>query len=196
MNTKTATYNATDVYETWVDNLLKENKTFWTRSSLAKKRKREFIFTKNNKVVGSPIEVMSFTRWYKIVSLYFLLARKEVIKGRRIRLGYRLGAIRARTISRNFKNKQINWNETKKQPLVLDPVTKKMKRQRIIYHTSETYSRIAWEKLGSITNETYYKFVPSQGTKARGGFKQEFKTALKENPLLETQYKQCINELI
>lgn len=193
MNKATATYNASDIFQSWIDMMLNENPNYWTKRCTPKKRTREYLYRARNNTTE---EVMSFTRWNKIVQVYFLMARQEVVKGKRLRLGHRLGAIRARTVSRNFKNKQVNWGETMKQPFITDPVTGKRKRERIIYHTSETYSRIAWERLRSIPNETYYKFVPSQGGKNRGGFQRDFINALKENPLLHTQYKQYINELI
>lgn len=193
MNKATATYNASDVYEKWVDQLLKINPDYWTKASVRKKRRREFVYRKNRDQV---IEVMTFTRWLKIVHIYFLMARQEVIKGRRVKLGHRMGAIRARRISRNFKNKQVNWAETMKQPYTINPETGRRKYERMIYYTSETYCRIAWERLGSIPNETIYKFVPSQGGKERGGFRRDFVMALNANPLLQTQYKQYIDELI
>lgn len=195
MNKKTATHNASDVYNAWIIQMIQENPDFWIKYSKAKKRKNEFLYKKSLQK-DEVIEVMSFTRWLRIIELYFLLARKAVIEGERVKLDHRLGGIRARTISRNFKKKSINFNETRKQPKVFDPITNRWHREKIIYFTSDTYSKIAWEKLGSITNETLYKFIPSQGNKARGGFKQEFKMALKANPLLPTKFKQCINELI
>lgn len=194
MNKKTATHNASDVYNAWITQMLEENPDLWTKYSKATERRHEFVYKMNQK--DEPIEVMSFARWRRIVQIYFLLARKAVIEGKRVKLGHRLGAIRARTISRNFKKKKIDFNETRKQPYVIDPITGRRHRAKIIYFTSDTYSKIAWEKLGSITNETLYKFVPSGGSKARGGFKEEFKTAMRENPLLSAQFKQCIDELI
>jgi hypothetical protein len=205
MNKNTATHYPSDIYEKWVDKFLQENPDCWSGSSRQKKRKREFIYRSQDikirkKKLNQGKEVvteMSFSRWLKIIEVYYLLARKDIINGRKVSLGHRLGRIRARTVSRNFKNKQINWVETKKQPLIPDPnIPGKLKRERIIYHTSETYCRIAWEKLRNIPNESVYKFIPSGEGANKGGFKKEFKTALKENPLLKTQYKQCINELI
>lgn len=206
MNKKTSTYYPGDVYEKWVDKFLQENPDYWAGACRSKKRKREFIYRSQNirKDKGNKpnqgkevVTEMSFSRWLKIVEVYYLLARKDIIQGKKVSFGYRLGRIRARTVSRNFKNKQINWVETKKQPLIPNPDKPgKLKRERVIYFTSETYSKIAWEKIRSIPNEAMYKFVPSGGGKRRGGFKNEFKTALNENPLLAKQYKQFINELI
>lgn len=194
MNKNKSTYNSTDVYEALIKELMRDNPDFWVKGSKKKKRKIEFLY-RDNKKNKEVEEVINFTRWLKIINLYYLLGRKKVIQGERFKLGHRLGAIQARTIARNFKKKSINWSETKKQPLITDPVTGKQKRARIVHHTSETYSRIAWEKLRSIPNEKLYQFVPSQGSMTRGGFKQEFKMALKNNPLLQTQYKQFTHEL-
>lgn len=205
MSKARATYRPSDIYEKWVDQFLEDNPDCWTVHSKSTHRKREFIYkskdiklAKNKRDQGKEvITIMSFARWLKIIKVYYLSARKEVIAGKAVRLGHRLGRIRARTISRNFKKKSINWHETKKYPLIPDPdAPHKLKREKVVYFNSDKYSRIAWERLKSIPNEATYKFVPSGGTKQRGGFKQEFKTALKDNPALASQYKQFINELI
>lgn len=193
MNKKTATHNPSDVYEAFAQIILNENPEAWPKHSRIKKRKNNQIFV--HKKIGEVEEVISIERWLRIVNLYYLLARRKVIAGEKFRFGHRLGIIQARTVSRNFKNKQVNWAETKKQPMVIDPVTGKKKRARVIYHTSETYSRIAWEKLGAITNERVYKFKPSKGNRSGKGFSGEFCAALKADPLLQTKYKQFINEL-
>ena len=199
MNKTSATYNASDVWEVWLDMMLKQNPEYWTIPNRKSKRKRGHLYRARKRrkdPVALPHEVMNAARWFAIVNLYYLMARKEVIKGRRIRLGHRLGAIQAKRISRNFRNKQVNWGETMKQPYTINPETGRRKFEKMIYHTSETYCRIGWERLFSIKNETYYEFIPCQGGRNSGGFKREFITSLKENPLLETQYKQCTHELI
>lgn len=193
MNKKTATYNPSDVYEAFAQLILAENPDAWPKHSRRKKRKNNQIFQKKSRTEVE--EIISIERWLKIINLYYLMARKKVIAGERFSFGHRLGAIQARTVSRNFKNKQVNWDETKKQAIIVDPITGKTKRERVIYHTSETYSRIAWERLGSLTNERSYKFRPSKGNRSGKGFTGEFCAALRENPLLETKYKQFINEL-
>lgn len=193
MHKTTVTLHASDVYQLFVDELLKEHPNYWTKDSRQKKRKREFIYRKRKEPTVET--VMTFERFHKILQVYFTLAKKKVIEGKMLKLGHRLGVIRARTISRSFKNRKVDWVETKKQPLVIDPVTGKMKRAQVIYFDSDTYSRIAWEKMRRISNISLYKFVPSQGGKNSGGFKFEFKQALKNDPLLETRYKQFVNEL-
>jgi hypothetical protein len=195
MNKTATTYNATDVWEVWVDQFLKDNPGCWPKASVAKKRRREYIYRHNLKNKATE-EVMTFTRWLRIIHTYYLIARKEIVKGKRIRFGHRLGAIQARTVARNFKNKQIDWEKTLKQPYTINPETGRRKFEKMIYHTSPTYSKIAWEKLYSIKHVPYYKFSPSQGGKNRGGFQRDFITALRENPLLETQYKQYRDELL
>jgi hypothetical protein len=193
MNKTTATHNSKDVYESYARKLL-GYEGYWAKYDRKKKHKMGSIcrLGKNKTVV----EVISLDRWAKITKLYFLLARRRVIQGETLKLGHRLGVLRARTVARNFKNKQVNFHETKKQPLIEDPITGKMKRAKIIYFNSDTYSRIAWEKARQLPNERIYKFIPSQGTNSRGGFKQEFKAALKADPLLETRYKQFTHELL
>lgn len=193
MNKKTATHNPSDIYEAFAQILLAEDPESWPKHSREKKRKNNQICRRKGE--RETEEVISIERWLKIINLYYLMARKKVIAGERFKFGHRLGAIQARTVSRNFKNKQVNFNETKKQPIIVDPVTGKTRREKVIYHTSETYSRIAWERLGSITNERIYNFKPSKGNRSGKGFTGEFSAAIKADPLLETKYKQFINEL-
>lgn len=190
MNKKTATHNASDVYKAFVQKLLQDNPEYW---AIAKRGEPISVWRKGpNKTV---VEVISQTRWMLIVNTYFMMARKKVIAGGRFNLGHRLGAIQARTVTRSFHNKQINWQETLKQPIIDDPVTGKKKRAKIIYHMADRYSRIAWEQLKTIANETYYKFKPSKGNSTGKGFAREFSAALKADPLLEFKYKQFNNEL-
>lgn len=190
MNKKTATYNASDVYRAFVEEFIKNNPDHWKGF---KGDRTPNIYKKGPN--DTVIVVMTQARWMKIVNLYYLMARKKVIAGERFNLGHRLGAIQARTIARNFNNKQIDWAETKKQPWVIDETTGKRKRARIVYHMSDEYSRIAWEKLGSISNETFYKFKPCKGNAVGKGFAREFSAALKADPLLARKYKQHRDEL-
>lgn len=191
MNKQRTTFNASDVYQLFVKQLLAENPEYWAgRSSY--RQPYAFVYKKQGNEV---VTVMSRKKWMTIVKTYYLLARKKVINGERLVLGHRLGAVCARTISRNFKNKQINFNETRKQPMVLDPVTGKMHREKIIYFTEDEYSRVKWERLGSITNERMYKFSPCKGRSAGKGFTGEFSTANKQDKLLARKYKQFTDEL-
>lgn len=192
MNKQTSTFNATDVYSKLVDKLLRENPTWW---SISKGTKTRSVMRKlGNGIVQ---EVISQKRFMQVINLYYLVARKKIIRGESVRISHRLGIIQARTIQRNFNNKQVNWAETKKQPFVTDPVTGKVKRARVIYHMEDTYSRIGWErpKGGGIANEIYYQFKPAQGNSAGKGFTGEFSAALKADPLLQFRYKQFNDEL-
>lgn len=191
MNKKTATHNPSDVYNTYVKHLLKQHPEYW--ATMKNGAKTYTVWRKGRS--GVVVEVISQQRFMKIVNLYYLLARRKVIAGGRFNLGHRLGAIQARTISRTFSNKSIDFNETKKQPLITDPVTGKQKRAKIIYHTSDEYSRIAWESMKCIPNEKMYVFKPCSGNGIGKGFTGEFSVALKTDSLLARKYKQFTDEL-
>jgi hypothetical protein len=196
MNKDKTTYNSADLYQYFVQELLKNNPNYWSKKTNGRRKSRipnAYIYTKQN---GQVIEVFSFSRWTEVVKLYHLLGRKKVIDGHPLPLGANLGDILGRTISRFHGKKAINFSETKKQPMVLDPETGKMKRERIIYYDSDTYCRIAWKKLKRITNERIYKFQAAQGNAPGKGFTGEFSTALREDPILYTRFEQKLTDLI
>lgn len=201
MNRKTATHNTPDIYQVLVDKILAANPGYWTRQirpgSMGPGPSRNhipraYIYAKTGNGVK---EIMSATRHTAILKLYYLLARKQIIEGKSLKLDCNLGRILARTLSRFHGNKRIDWHNTKKQPLVLDQETGKMKYAKIIYFTSDTYCRVVWKKQGKIANESLYQFRPSKGNRAGKGFAGEFSTALKENPLLKTKFEQHTRDL-
>lgn len=200
MNKTTATHNTPDIYQALVDQLMKDHPDYWTRTQKENENKkmtrphvpRAFVYVKTSNSVK---EVISSTRHTAIIKLYFMLAREKVIRGEVLQLGQRLGKIRARRLTRYHGRKYIDWNQTKKQKKITDPVTGKIKYEKIIYFTSDTYCRVVWKKLGQIMNESLYTFVPSKGNRAGKGFKGQFSTALKENALLANKFEQQTRDI-
>lgn len=195
-NSEKVTFNATDVWLAYVRYLLDEHPDWWSTYS----RKKRMTGAVYRKVVRGGVpgveEVISFDRFMAIIKTYYLQAREHVIKGEVFHLGHSLGRIAARTISRNFKNRKVNFYETKKQPKVWDEEKQRWRPEKIIYYTNDEYSRIAWEKLSKLPNEKSYKFTPSRGNKTGKGFARAFSAALKMDPLLARKYKQYTTELL
>lgn len=185
------TFGIKDIYIAMATKLLKENPEYWAKKDRSSSVKYGYIYTKRGDRV---VEVMSYRRFMKVVRRYFTFARKRVIAGMSVNLGSNLGRVQARCITRNFKKKVINWEATMARPKELDVATGKMKR-KMVYFVNDTYSRIKWEQLGKIANESVYKFYPSGGNRPGKGFKREFSTALHQDPLLERKFKQFKNGL-
>ena len=180
---KPKTYLSKDVYIAYATRLLKENPEYWSKYNRPRVMSHYWIYVKRkNKVV----EVMNFDRWLSIIKTYVTKSMSCIIEGETLVLGHNLGRIAGKHIERNHENKQVNWEETRKQPKILSPVTGKMIPERFIYFTEDYYPRIGWFKTKKLTNETVYEFSPTSGKR---GFKTTFSKAHRENPLLKFRYQ-------
>lgn len=174
-----ATYTCKEVYKTYAAKLIEDNPKYWG----------EFKYRISNGVVykrikNTVIEVMSYPRFKEIIDKYFERARFYIIEGYELNLGNDLGKIAARRVERNFKNKQINYHETAKQPKKEDG-----KPVQIIYHNEPDWCRIGWKKTSKIRNIRDYAFAPTPHDGKGKGFKYEFNQALKNNSLLRYRYE-------
>jgi hypothetical protein len=190
MNKLGTTFGAKDIYIEMAEKILKNNPEYWSKKDKPSKVKHGFIYAKRNNVV---VEIMSYRRFMKVIKKYFILARKRVTAGHTINLGSKLGRITPMTIARNFKNKVVNWKATKAKPKV--PNEHGVLKRKMVYYTSDTYSRVKWEKYSKVPNQSVYTFDPCGGNGPGKGFKGEFSTALIQNPLLEKKFKQYKNDL-
>lgn len=163
---------------------------YWSKFNTSRGISHFWIYTRVRLATGQwkVVEVINYDRWLKIMETYFLIARKHIISGEALNLTSRLGYIEPRHIERSHENKQVNFPETARQPKVWDPVAEKMKAAIVIYHTDDTYARIAWRKLKQLPGERSYEFIPCHGDKEGNGFKQQFSQANKQNPALKTTY--------
>lgn len=176
-------YLLKDVYVAYAIKLLKENPEYWSRYNRPMAMSHYWIYVKKkNKVV----EVINFNRWLNIINTYIAKGMAHIIDGDVFILGHNLGKIAGKHIERNHKNKQVNWEETRKQPRVLNPVTGRMIPEKFIYFTEDSYARIGWFKTKKLTNETVYEFAPTFGKK---GFKAAFSRANRQNQMLKFKYQ-------
>jgi hypothetical protein len=134
--------------------------------------------------------LMTYTRWYNIMSVFFEQAKVCIIQGQRLYMRT-AGFIYAKRIERNFRNKQINWQATNAQPKVFDTAKQKMVPKYKVYFTEPDYCRIGWLK--GARSRASVKFEPTHSSstsskRTRKGFKQQFSQALQQNPALKFKY--------
>jgi len=123
-----------------------------------------------------------------VLDVYFTKARECIIQGEALNIGNGVGYIQAMHIERNHENRQVNWAETKKQPLV-DNGDGTKRYERIIYFTEDSYIRIGWVRVNKLRNEQTYEFDPSKEQRKGGrGFKDVFVAANQANPNLKLKY--------
>lgn len=181
--TKPKVHTMKDVYSDYAEELLRKHPEWWGKYSRTCRLKNAFIYTMNSK--GKPVLKMSWPMWKDITGAFYHKAKFAIIQGETLRLGANLGKIQISRIERNFAKPVVDWPSTQKENL-RDENGKLIK----IYYTNEDYCRISWKKNREIPNETMYTFDPATRNMATGkGFKGEFATALKENPLLKYRYK-------
>lgn len=168
-----------DAYIVFAQKLLAENPSYW--SVYAKRVKHYFIFKQSDN--GKVVEVMSYYRYKDIIATYFRGATKYIIDGDALVLGNNLGRIAGRRVERNFKNKQVNWEATRKM------WEEKGEKKGLVYWLDDEWVRIGWTKTGKLKNRFLYEFKPAEGNSTGRGFKLEFSQANKENPLLKLRYE-------
>lgn len=177
--TKPRTYTTKDVYKAYAKQMLKDDPTLWGKYD--RKMMNYYVYRQDGTTV---VEVMSYPRYRKIVEAYFLRAQDYIIQGETLSLGNNLGKIAGRRCERNHKNKQVNWEKTKKL------WESKGERKGLVYFTDDDWCRIGWNKPGKIKNEKWYRFTPAEGNSGSDiGFKKAFSTANLQNPLLKLKYK-------
>ena len=175
-------YTSGEIYEAYVQKLLKENPTWWPKYEKKLKRKNCYIYAKEN---GKVVLKMSWLLWKEVIERYFHAAKYSIIAGETFRLGNNLGKIRGARIERDFSKPRIDWPATFKEG-IKDENGRFVK----IFRTDEDYCRIEWVKCGMITNESCYIFTPAgKNTVANTGLKVEFSKALINDPLLKYKLK-------
>lgn len=163
---------------------------YWTKfNKKARWGSHYWVYTK--KVVGGRhrvVEVISYKRFMKMLDVYFTKARDFIIAGYGLKIGAGVGNIQGMHVERNHKNRKINWNETKKQPLI--DVGNGMKSYaKKIYYTDDSWVRIGWARTNTVRNERTYTFAPCSEESADGdGFKDIFTRAHHADPLLKLKY--------
>lgn len=179
-----------DIWQAYVKKLLKEDLNRYTRYE--KRRSNHAVYVDIN---GTKTTVMTYSKFRKILEHFFDKAKREVINGGALVLPGGLGRILVKRVERDFRKKnqiKIDWNKTKKQPLIEDPdVPGKLKYEKHIYNTQPDWLRISWIKSKAMVVENIgvYKFSPTNANKERGtGFKLELTAANNADPFLKYKY--------
>lgn len=187
---KPRTWNPRDMYQEYAKYILANDPQCWGKYNTSAGRKNYWIY----KTIGKGdktrvVEVMNYARWKAMMLAYFESAKIRIIEhGEGLSLGGHLGMIRAKRCERNHLNKQVNFLETAKRPKVWDEQKQKMVPDKLVFWVDADYIQIGWKKYKYRTNEKYYEFEPSSGDDAKG-FKDQFSTANKLNPLLKFCYQ-------
>lgn len=181
------------MYQRYVDKLLSENPTWWTRYDSHKKIKRGHVYAKEgNKVVLK----ISWGFYREITCRFYHEAKAAIIQGETLNLGSYLGKLNAARVQRDFRKPTLDYGETMRLK-ILGPDNKFVK----VYHTSDDYCRISWRKCRfrvkdtkiryyPVQNVAYYRFTPSNENMInKKGFKAEFKKALHADPDLKYRYR-------
>lgn len=150
MNRGLKTHTLIDIYVWYIEKVLRENPTFYTKSDQSMKMKG--IHSIYHKVKGEEVMYMSYLWFRKIIERHNTLARSEITQGRCFSLGAGLGYLRARRVERNFATPTVNVVATvhyrKAHP---------EKGKVLVYRMTPDYVRIAWHK-GVIKNGSIYEF--------------------------------------
>jgi hypothetical protein len=176
---KPRTYTCKDVYKEYAKSLLRDNPTWWGKYD--KRLLNYYVFRQEGTRV---IEVISYPRFRTIIETWFKGAQNYIINGEVLTLGNNLGRIAGRMVERNFKNKQPDWKKT------YEMWEKKGERKGLVYHLSEDWVRIGWNKPGKIRHEHFYRFTPAEGNSVSDiGFKKAFSISNASDPTLKLRYQ-------
>lgn len=143
----------------------------------------------NHTIYKGNREVTSYTIFAEVMGTFFSLAKEAICQGQTLVLKSRLGNIRARRVERNHKTKTINYARTAQQPKVYSEEKEKWLPSRIIYHTSDDWCRIGWNRnKATPSSQLLYEFKPAKDLRSGKGFNQMLSKALNENPYLKYKF--------
>lgn len=189
------TYHVRDIWQKYVLQLLAVNKDWSTGCNphATKGARANFYVYRpydkfDTKLKNKKVEVINYQQFSDIVTDYFERAKEAVVQGEVLNLKHRLGKVCMTRVQRNFQRKTVNFHRTMQYPLVQDPVTGNMKREKIVYMIDEEWFKVTWIKTRSTKNEVFYEFVPAKRLKSGKDFVSMRSAALKANPRLKYKY--------
>lgn len=98
-------------------------------------------------------------KYKQVIYACFKQIVDEILEGKSVKLGQKLGEVAVKKIKRNFKEgkkPRVNWEETMK--------LKKEGIKKVVYYTDNWYYRFYWKKKScQVPNKTVYSFVPTKG---------------------------------
>jgi hypothetical protein len=109
-------------------------------------------------------------------------------------MGFNLSTLSIMRIKRNYKNPQVNWNESNKYKEELleagESIYSKDNPDGIkwfIYHDEDWYCRFYWKKsFCKVPNKSAYRFIATRG---KQGNKKKLKDHLGQNEINYLKYK-------
>ena len=172
-------HHVIDMYKEYVRKQLESNSRLYTVYDRVLCIKGLHLLCKKN-YQGQEEIVMSYTIFRSILEKCNSLIIQAILTGEKFYFGHSLGYIEGSRIERNFEKKKVNYKATK---LLRESSGNP---EAVVYHTDNTYCRIAWKKLRTLANSVVYEFTPAKHVK------NTFSTTLTSNPSLQflfTLYK-------
>lgn len=188
MKQESKTHHLEDMWKVYANRILNKNPHWFGKTH--NKIENFYLYqevTNKKDGVKKFVLMFSYERFRRIIETYFDLAKEYIIEGYALDLTHYLGKLAMRTVERNYKNRKIDFNKTKKQPIIVGEDGIK-RRAKIIYHIAEDWCRVGWHKYGMLKNETVYQFSITKNLKSGKGFNQMIIKALTEQPELKNQY--------
>jgi DNA gyrase/topoisomerase IV subunit A len=146
--------------------------------------------------------ILSYKEYKEIILLNNKYITDEIINGKTFIVSFQVGFIEGRYIERNHKNRKVDFGKTnkRKKELLASGVKEEELYHKdnnpngikyISYFIDDDYATIAWNK-GALRNISVYSFKPSTSNSTKGGFKNRFSIAQKNNPSLKRKYPKII----
>lgn len=144
------------------------------------------------------IKVIDYKVYKKIISVHNKTLQDYILLGHSYRFIENLGYLYMKCVDRNYKNKKVDFNATRKRKKSLlsqgvlesdlyhSEKNPEGKIKYAVYFTDPDWIRLGWRK-GAIKNIKFYEFIPSGGQKGKG-FKNKISSTVKNNPTLKTLF--------
>jgi hypothetical protein len=189
------THHIRDIWQKYVLQLLAANPDWTTgcNSDATKGARANFYVYRpydkfDTKLKHKKVEVINYKLFIAIVTDYFERAKEAIVQGEVLHLKNRLGKICMARIQRNFNRKTVNFHKTNQYPFIIDPVTGKKRREKVIYLTDDEWYKVTWLKLRGIKNEYFYEFAPVKNLANKNDFATLRSKALAEDLKLKYKY--------
>lgn len=161
-----------DMYKDYIDREMASNPNYYQVNDRVLRVKGVQVLCKKNSR-GKEEVVMSYTIFRSIIEKCNKLISDALLVGEKFYFGHSLGYIEGARIERNFEKKKVNFGETNRMRAQTGD------NSITIYHTDNSYCRISWQKLRTLSNSNIYEFLPAKK------FKNIFSTTLTKNPSLK-----------
>lgn len=149
--------------------------------------------------VDSKEKIMDFATFKKIIVAFNKKASDEIIAGKTLNLGNKLGFSQIRKIVPSVRSQRIDWAESMKfkkeletQGVAVKSKTNPQGSNWLVYKHQTYYLRWSWVKRSNrdctVKNNRVYAFYPTNSSKDSPGNKTKLAQANQQDSLLHTRY--------